>query len=71
MKNSKKKDSGEKEDKKPVSSLQELQKKRAVFELEIAMGKSRDTAELASMRQEIARRLTILRGTEKPINRLT
>lgn len=58
MKNSKKKDSKEKEDKKPVSSLQELQKKRAVFELEIAMGKSRDTAELASIRQEIARRLT-------------
>ena len=71
MKNSKKKDLGEKENKGPVSSLQELQKKRAVFELEIAMGKSRDTAELASMRQEIARRLTILRGTEKPINRLT
>lgn len=58
MNNSTKKNSGEKEDKKPVSSLQELQKKRAVFELEIAMGKSRDTAKLASIRQEIARRLT-------------
>lgn len=56
MKNLKKKESGEK--KVAPASLSELQKKLSRLSLEIALGKSRDTAELANTRREIARRMT-------------
>lgn len=43
-----------------VTGLDELLKKRQQLKLELALGKSRDSAELANMRKEIARRLTAM-----------
>jgi ribosomal protein L29 len=49
----------------PIPSIGELQQKRARLAFEIALGKTRDTAELARIRREIARRLTVVNNEQK------
>lgn len=66
MKNSKKKESGEKKD--TSASLGDLRKKQSQLSLEIALGKSRDTAELRDIRREIARRMTAVNNEQKTEN---